>query len=232
MANTSLKNRNIVLNPYKKCMKYGPEALSDDELLAIVLRTGTKDMDAIELAKLILDGKQDCLLNLIYYSRKELMAFPGIGDIKSMELKVIAEIANRIHKCKRRERILLGSSKSVANYYMEQLRHRTQEHVVVALFDAKGHLLLDKTITIGTLTLSLFPPRDIFLFALQEHAAFFVVLHNHPSGDPSPSKEDIQATEKIREAGDLLSVPLVDHIIIGDMTYYSFREHGLVPGGH
>jgi len=232
VTRSTLKDKNIVLNPYKKCMKYGPEVLTDYELLAIILRTGTKDMDAIELGKKLLDGKENSLLNLIYYSQQELMDFAGIGEVKAVVLKSVVEIAMRIHKCRRREKIFLGSSRSVAEYYMEELRHCSQEHVVVALFDAKGNLMVDRTITIGTLTQSLFPPRDVFLFALQEHAAFFVVLHNHPSGNPNPSEEDIHATERIREAGELLSVPLVDHIIIGDMTYYSFRENGLVPGGH
>ena len=217
-------------NPYEKFQKYGLESLSDQELLAIVIRNGTKTHDALEIAQEILAVHEGGLLNLFQLEAGDLSALDGIGFVKAMELKCIAELATRMTRQARRDMVCLKSAASVADYFMESLRHQVKERLVVCLFDAKCHLITDETVTIGTLDMTLFSARDIFSFAIRFHACYIIVLHNHPSGDPTPSSEDHMATKKIDHAGVLLGIPLMDHIIIGDNSYYSFKENGLLPG--
>ncbi len=224
----TLKDKTLYENPYRKCEAFGVEALTDAELLAIILRTGTKDMDALELAEELLTGHEDSLLNLIDLSVSELKSLPGIGRVKAMELKAITEIARRLSRAYYRHHLNYSDSASVASYYMEELRHEKQELLLVVLFDTKGGVIREKVITKGTLSTTLFPPREIFHFVIRENAAFFLLMHNHPSGCPNPSREDLQATKEIASLAEALNLCLIDHIIIGDRLYYSFREHDLI----
>lgn len=212
--------------PYEKCEHRGAEVLSDAELLAVILRTGTNGLSAVELARTLLAKNPGGLLNLYRMNLKELQDLPGIGRVKAIQLKCIGEISKRIamtqHLCK----IQLDSAKAVADYYMEQLRYEEREILLICMFDTKCRLIGDEMISIGTVSKSLVSPREVFLKAVEHHAVHIILLHNHPSGVPEPSLADMRATEQIRQCGDLLGIRLSDHIIIGDHQYYSFKEHG------
>ena len=214
--------------PLEKCILYGARALSDAELLAVILKTGTRNLTALQLAQLFLSRKEKNLLNLVNMRPEEMKEIPGIGQVKAAQLKCIAELAERIAKTSRLRDVRLNEPASVAGYYMESLRHKTKENLLLAMFDAKSHLLGEETISVGTVTNSLVSPREIFMIAMEYRAAHIVLLHNHPSGDPTPSEADLAVTRRVAEGGRILEIVLADHIIIGDNRYISFRENGLL----
>jgi len=212
--------------PYEKCLSYGAEYLSDAELLAVILRTGTRGLTSVEVAQQVLLGGNRSLLNLYDYPLGQLMKIPGIGKTKAVQLKCIGEISRRIAGERRIRRLSFTDPASIADYYMETYRHKRREHFVVCMFDSKCHFLGDRLMTIGSVNASLISPREVFIEALEAHAVYIILLHNHPSGQPQPSRADVEVTERIAECGSLLQIELSDHIIIGDNNYYSFREKG------
>lgn len=214
--------------PLEKCIRYGARALSDAELLAVILKTGTRNLTALQLAQFFLSRKEKNLLNLVNMRPEEMKEIPGIGQVKAAQLKCIAELAERIAKTSRLRDVRLNEPASVAGYYMESLRHKTKENLLLAMFDAKSHLLGEETISVGIVTNSLVSPREIFMIAMEYRAAHIVLLHNHPSGDPTPSEADLAVTRRVAEGGRILEIVLADHIIIGDNRYISFRENGLL----
>ena len=214
--------------PYEKFLKYGPASLSDAELLAVIIKSGTNGLKSVEVAQNLLNQKNRNLLNLYDISFEEMIKIRGIGKVKAIQLKCIAELSNRITATKYEKQVTLKDAHSIAVYYMEQLRHESQEHLLLCMFDSKCKLIGDEVITKGSVTSSLVPPREIFLTALKKKAVHIVLLHNHPSGVALPSTEDTEVTKRIAEAGSLLEIPLSDHIIIGDHNYFSYREAGLL----
>ncbi|MEY8390655.1 JAB domain-containing protein [Lachnospiraceae bacterium] len=224
----TMKEMAVSEQPREKCSRYGAQSLSDAELLAVILRTGTKNMSALHLAQAFLAQKDKGLLNLIHLTQDEMLNISGIGQVKAAQLKCIAELAGRIAQASRIKEVRLNNPETVAFYYMESLRHEPKEKLLLAMFDAKSNLLGDAVISIGTVNHSLVSPREIFLKALEYRAVHIVLLHNHPSGDPSPSEADIQVTLRVSESGSIIGIALADHIIIGDNRYVSFRENGLL----
>ena len=216
--------------PYDKFMKFGPGSLSDAELLAIMLRTGTRDKTPIELGRAILNlsGSKWGLLCLHHFTIKELMKIPGIGEVKAVQLLCIAEIAKRISNMQAKVNLSFQNPDSVAAYYMERMRHRETEQLILILLDAKNRMIYDEVISVGILNATLISTREIFIKAFKEEAAYIMILHNHPSGDPTPSRQDQQITNKIKEVSILVDIPLIDHIIIGDNRYISFKQKGLL----
>lgn len=211
--------------PYEKCLQYGPQALSDAELLAVILKSGSREMNVVALAQSILRSDEKNLLNLYHMSVEDLMCFPGIGKVKAIQLKCVAEISRRIARTDRKERIRLSDASSVAAYYMERLRHEHTEQLLLSMFDAKCNLIGDTLIATGTVSSVMGSPRDIFVRLIEKKAVYFILLHNHPSGDPTPSREDYAMTQRMKTCGELMDLNLSDHIIIGDNRYYSFREN-------
>lgn len=214
--------------PYEKCMSHGPESLSDAELLAVILRTGSSGQNAVQLAEQILTQGSGNLLTLYSLNLRQLMQLPGIGQVKAIQLKCIAELSKRIARTGHRETVTLSDARSVATYYMEELRHEHKEHLMLCMFDGKCRLIRECMLTTGTANASLISPREIFVEALTNRAQHIILVHNHPSGNPTPSRQDIQVTRQIREGGDLIGITLADHIIIGDRRYYSFKEQGML----
>ncbi len=216
--------------PYEKFLAYGAESLTDAELLAIIIRTGTQGEDALALAKKILaaNANRDGLLSLQHIRMDQLTSIRGIGEVKAVRIKCIAELSNRIAGMKVQERLDFRKPALVADYYMEQMRHLENEQVRLILLDSKSRLINDMIISTGTVNFSVMSPRDIFIRALEHRAVYIMLLHNHPSGDPTPSGDDISATAKIRAAGSILHIPLLDHIVIGDRCYASFLEKDLL----
>ncbi len=217
--------------PYEKCFTQGPEALSDSELLAVILRSGTQGKNSIILAQEILKFMETAsysgLMGLMHVSVQDLMKIHGIGQVKAVQLKCIGELSRRIARTAARPHVIMNNPSTIAAYYMEELRHEEQELVVCMMADIKGHFLGDKVITRGTATGSLVTPREIYIEALRRHAVSLILIHNHPSGDPTPSPDDMLITSRIYQAGELLGIHLMDHIVIGDQRYCSFREEGL-----
>ena len=217
--------------PYEKCFTQGAEALSDSELLAVILRSGTQGKNSLALAQEILKfmevSSYSGLMGLMHVSVQDLMKIHGIGQVKAVQLKCIGELSKRIARTAARPQLVMNNPASVAAYYMEELRHEEQELVICMMSDVKGHFLGDKVLTRGTATGSMVTPREIYMEALRRHAVSLILIHNHPSGDPTPSSDDMQITARIYQAGELLGIHLLDHIVIGDQRYCSFREEGL-----
>ncbi len=227
------KRSNIIRKelPYEKFLKYGPESLSETELLAIILRTGTKDCNSVELAGKILDlatSPYKGLLGLYHISVEELMQLRGIGEVKAVKIKCIAELSMRMAKARKEPLVKFESPKSVADYFMEELRHEEREKVLLLCLDNKAQLISRFVLSVGTANASLLSPREVFKYALRVQAVHIMVLHNHPSGDPIPSRQDMEITRRLYKTGELMEIPLIDHIIIGDKKYTSFRESGLL----
>lgn len=218
--------------PYEKCLKQGAEALSDAELLAVLLRTGTKGENVLALAKRLLyeDGGAG-LLGIHQFSFQSLMKLKGIGKVKAVQILCLSELAKRLSKASVEPRLRFSSSQSVAEYYMEDLRHRNQEVMKLLLLNSKAELIDETNISKGTVNASLVTPRELFVEALKKEAVSMILLHNHPSGDPTPSRDDILTTKRISDCGLLIGIELLDHIIIGNNCYVSFQEENLLWKG-
>ena len=216
------------MQPYEKCTAYGPGFLTDAELIACILRSGTKEYTSVALAEYLLKlrkGKEG-LRGLCSLSYEELTAVSGIGRVKAIQIQCIFELAKRMSRSEAAKLLKFDEPETIANYYMEDYRHKEQEHLLLLLLDNKSNLLGEKPLFTGTVNASIVSPREIYLEALKYHAVGIILLHNHPSGDPTPSDADRRVTRKIKDAGNLLDVPLLDHIVLGDKRYVSFREEG------
>ena len=224
----TMKNLPESERPYEKYKLYGEESLSDAELLANILKSGTKDANSLDIARGILSGNHNNLLNLYDLSYRDLMHFPGIGQVKAIQLKAVAELSKRIAKTKSGYCLRMDNPKSISDYYMEQMRHLKQEQLICAFFDAKNNFLGDATISKGSVNYAYVSPRDVFRCAFDYEAVMIILLHNHPSGDPRPTDDEIRITRRIEKGAQILELQLVDHIIIGDNKYYSFKENELI----
>ena len=214
--------------PYERFRSLGPSALTDAELLAIIIRTGTSKISPVQMGeRLIMMGEKYAkgLAGLHHLTLDEIMTVPGIGEVKGVKLKCIAELSNRIARSRTADRICFDKPSTIADYYMEELCHKEEEHVITAFFNHQGILIGDEEISVGTVKDASLSPREIFINALKNRAVYITLLHNHPGGNPAPSNADIELTEQIKKAGKLLGIELCDHIIIGDHCYYSFLEH-------
>lgn len=217
--------------PYEKFLTLGPGALTETELIAIILRTGTRNCSALELAQKVLvkaSGKSEGLNGLHHLSLQELMEIPGIGKVKAVKIKCMTEMAIRMAKQRAADALKFDTPETVADYYMEQMRHLEKEKILLLLLDNKLHLIEEYMISLGTVNASLLSTRDVFIQALRVRAGKMILLHNHPSGDPHPSKEDIAITQTMKEAGELMDIPLIDHIILGDRCFISLKKEELL----
>ena len=228
--NKTMKSLPVSERPYEKVLEHGAYCLSDAELLAVILRTGTKDTSARELAEQILKlGDPSGLPGLLHHSLADYKEIRGIGDVKAIQLTCIGELSRRIWKSARAgSRFVCRHPEEIASYFMEDMRHMEQEHLKVLILNTKNTILKETDISIGTVNASLATPREIFIEVLKFRGAGVILLHNHPSGDPAPSKEDLLFTQRVAEAGRLMGVPLLDHIIIGDNSYVSLKERGII----
>ena len=218
--------------PYERFLEHGAGSLTDAELIAIILRTGARDASATEVAQRVLaaagpaETAAEGLLPLYDLTLEQLLQVRGIGTVKAVKLLALAEIAQRMASARRMRSVSFSDASSVADLYMERLRHERCEKVLLLLLDNHLQLRGEVTLSSGTSDRALMPVRELFGHALRAGASGIILLHNHPSGDPAPSEEDIRVTARIEEAGRILEVPLLDHIIIGDLRYASLREEG------
>lgn len=213
--------------PYERFLRFGPENMTEAELLAVIIRTGTKEKSALQLAEEVLrlaKYPKEGLLGLYDVELEDLKSIKGIGEVKAVKLKCLTELSGRMSTARATLGLSFHNSAQVAEYFMERLRHKTTECVILVCLDAKGQLLSERRLSEGSVRMSLLTPREVFLEALSQKAVNILLVHNHPSGDPTPSREDKRVTANIREMGEKLDVPLLDHVVIGDRQYVSFKE--------
>lgn len=217
--------------PYEKFLEFGGGSLTDAELLAVILRTGTPGEDTVSIARKILslsrDGNEG-ILGLYHLSIEELMSVKGIGKVKAIKLKCLAELSSRMSMRRAKDSLCFDKPVTVAEYYMESMRHIEHEEVLLIMLDGRNHLIADTVLGKGTAKSSPISSREVMLTALKHSAVYIMLLHNHPGGDPTPSPQDIEATKKVGMLSVIADIPLLDHIVIGDNCYYSFREHKIL----
>ena len=217
--------------PYERFMQNGAESLTEEELLAIIIRTGTGHATPVEIARKVIalgSGQEQGLNSLYHVSVTDLMQIEGIGEVKAVKLKCIAELSSRMASAYTRQKMSFLQPETIAIHYMEKMRHEEREIVLLLSLNNRMQLLDEKIISIGTVNSSMLSSREVYIHALSHKAVNIMILHNHPGGDPTPSSADLFVTDKLKKAGLLLDVNLVDHIIIGDHTYISFKEKKLI----
>lgn len=224
----TMKDLPVSEMPYEKCMQFGAASLSDAQLLAVIIKTGTKNRTSLALAQelLQLPPSYGGLLGLHHLKLQDLMQIRGIGKVKAVQLLCAVELAKRLARQTKENLTNLSNPSDVAAYFMEEMRNLETEHLYAAFLDASGHLLHEDIVFKGTVQTSIVSPREILRLALQYDAAHYIILHNHPGGDPTPSREDIHITRRLSEASGIIGIPLMDHIIIGDNQYISLKERG------
>ncbi|HHV97919.1 MAG TPA: DNA repair protein RadC [Clostridiaceae bacterium] len=228
-----LKIKDLPLNerPYEKLEKYGAEMLSDAELLAIIIKTGTKNETSVALAQRILakDEEGKGIAALHDFSLEQLRAINGIGRVKAIQIKAVMELSKRIASTYSSNRkITIRSANDVSKLLMEEMRHLKKEVFKVLLLNTKNHLIKQANVSVGSLNASIVHPREVFSEAVKSGCSSIIFVHNHPSGDPEPSIEDINTTRKLVNAGEILGIRVLDHIIIGNGIYVSLKERGIL----
>lgn len=228
-----LKIKDLPLDerPYEKLEKYGAEMLSNAELLAIIIKSGSRDETSVSLAQRILlqdtEGKGPAYLH--YISLEELRKIKGIGRVKAVQIKALMELSKRIASTYSRiDRVKIRSSVDISRLLMEDMRHLKKEVFKTILLNTKNQVIKQVNVSIGSLNASIVHPREVFIEAVKAGSSAVIFAHNHPSGDPEPSIEDIETTRKLVQAGDLIGIKVLDHIIIGDGIYISLKEKGLI----
>ncbi|MBN8236779.1 DNA repair protein RadC [Halobacillus kuroshimensis] len=211
--------------PRERLIELGPAHLSNQELLAILLGSGTKQESVMELSNRLLVHFEGMTL-LKDAAIEELTAIKGIGAAKAVQLLAAVELGKRMHKMKPAERYMIRSPEDGADFIMEEMRDLKQEHFICLFLNTKNQVLHRQTIFIGSLNASIVHPREVYKEAVKRSAASIICAHNHPSGDPTPSQEDIQVTQRLKECGKMIGIELLDHIVIGDRTFISLKEKG------
>lgn len=213
--------------PYEKLLLYGAEKLSNAELLGIIIKTGTKDENAVSLAQKILSIKNDekiskktDLRDLLNVTIEEFMKIKGIGKVKAIQLKAMCELTKRM-SLPLSDVSVIRTSEDVANLLMQELRYEKREKVKLLILNSKNSILRIIDISYGSSNFAVIEPKDVLMEAVKSEAPRIILVHNHPSGDPTPSTADIKVTKRIKEAANLLGIELLDHIVIGDGIYKS-----------
>ena len=214
--------------PREKLLKYGSKSLSNSELIGILLRVGSKKDTAITLGQKILRENEKGLLNLVNATPESLNKYHGISNAKAATLLAAVELGKRISTTRAEETFKITSPQDVSALVMEDMRYYKKEYFKIILLDTKNKVLDIKTISIGSLNSSIVHPREVFLEAVVKSSASIILLHNHPSGEVQPSREDINITNRLIKAGEIMGIKVLDHIIIGDGTYLSFKEENII----
>lgn len=213
--------------PRERLLKNGPVSLSETELLAIILRTGdgTSGQSAMDHARALLT-RFGSLRRLASAGTKEICQIKGIGPAKAATIMAALEIGKRVEKEAIRPGDTFRCSEDVYRHYHSTMRDIKKESFLAILLDSKNKVIKEVDISTGSLTASIVHPRELFNPAIKESAAAMILIHNHPSGDPTPSREDIELTKRLRDAGELLGIKVLDHIVIGDGHHVSLAEMG------
>jgi DNA repair protein RadC len=213
--------------PRERMLRCGADALSNSELLAILLRTGTASESAIHVAQRVLRETKG-LRQLASIHVDELTKIRGIGPAKAVQILAGIELGRRLASARLEDTVTIRSPQDASVLLMEEMRYLRKEHFVCLFLNTKNHVLGRETLSIGSLNASIVHPREVFLAAIQRSSASIICAHNHPSGDPTPSREDIDMTARLAEAGRLVGIEVLDHLIIGDGSFVSLKEQGLM----
>ncbi|NBI29780.1 RadC family protein [Chengkuizengella marina] len=213
--------------PRERMLQYGAHVLTDSEIIAILLRTGSYDESAITLAQKLLK-KLGGLRQLVDASTEQFIEMKGIGPAKALQIQAGIELGRRLAKSKLEHYITIKSPGDAAKYIMEDLRYLKKEHFICLFLNTKNQLIAQETLSMGSLNASIVHPREVFRAAIKRSSASIICVHNHPSGDPTPSPEDIEITNRLLEAGQVIGIEVLDHLIIGDQSFISLKERGLM----
>ncbi len=211
--------------PRERFLKHGPEALSDAELFAIILRTGLVGENVMEMANRLIS--KFGLVNLFDCSLKELQEIKGIGPSKAMQLLAIAELGKRYDQEKNSIK-KITCAEDVFKLFHKRLKDKKQEHFYVLMLSTKNHIIGEQLISKGILDASILHAREVFKLAIKNGTSRIILVHNHPSGDPTPSKEDLEITEKLMKVGEELGIKVLDHVIIGREEFWSWKENKVI----
>lgn len=217
--------------PYEKLEKFGSETLSNAELLAVIIRTGSREETSVALAQRVLSLGQDNggIAFLHNLSVQELRKTKGIGKVKALQIKAVMELSKRVSTSQiNKDRVVIRSPVEISSLLMEEMRHLQKEVFKIVMLNTKNHIIKHLNISVGCLNSSIVHPREVFSEAVKVGCSALLLVHNHPSGDPGPSTEDIETTQRLINAGSILGIKVLDHIVIGDGRYISFREQGLM----
>jgi len=224
----NIKEMPVDDRPREKMMRFGAAALTNSDLLALVIGSGTKDVPATGIARAVLGGLDDGLISLQEKSIEELTSIEGIGTATAARILACMELGKRLANTPAKERRRFESVDQVERYFMDRMRFLDREVFNVLLVDAKGGEIACETVSVGDLSSSITHPREVFRGAVRRGAYGVIFAHNHPSGDPSPSSEDIATTHRLCEAGRILGIVVMDHIIIGNGRSVSLRAEGII----
>lgn len=222
-----IRDVHIADRPRERLIKQGAVSLSNQELIAILLRTGTREESVLHLANRVLKQFEH-LHELKHAAIEEMTAINGIGEAKAVQLLAAIELGRRLASKQTDERFTIRSPKDAATYLMDDMTSLKQEHFVCLFLNIKNQVMHRQTIFVGSLNASIVHPREIFREAVRRSTASIVCAHNHPSGNPAPSPEDIDVTKRLMEAGSIIGIELLDHIIIGDHQFTSLKEKGFM----
>lgn len=210
--------------PRERLLNVGASSLSNEELLSIILKTGTKNISVKDLSRTVLNEIHD-ITNLRDITYNKLIKIKGIGSVKAIELLASLELGRRVYYTILKDKVKLNNSSLIFNYFKNLFINETQENFYALYLNTKMELISYKLLFKGTINTSVVHPREIFRHAFLESAYSVIVIHNHPSNNTTPSNEDTELTNKLFEIGNIMSIPLLDHIIIGKDNYYSFYEN-------
>ncbi|MCT8978240.1 DNA repair protein RadC [Clostridium sp. CX1] len=213
--------------PRERLLRYGVEALSNAELLAVILRSGSKKENILNLSSRIIK-ENGGLSGILNSTLEDFISLHGVGKVKAAQLMALVEISKRFKSYKNGDEYKISSPKDAADLVMEEMRSLKQEHLKVIMLNTKNVVIFTKDVSVGSLNSSIVHPREVFCDAIRKNSASIIICHNHPSGDPVPSNEDINITCRLKECGKLLGVDLLDHLIIGNGKYTSLKEKGIV----
>lgn len=213
--------------PRERLLHHGAAAVSTAELLAIQLRTGTQERSALGLAELLL-SQFGGLKGVACATAEELSRIKGVGPVKAIQIAAAVELGKRLALFASEDKPVIRCPQDVANLLMPELRDVKKEHLKSLLLDTKNGVMKICTVSVGILDSSLVHPREVFRDAIASASASIIVVHNHPSGDPTPSPEDKRITQRLAEAGQIIGIELLDHIILGDNRWVSLKERGLL----
>ena len=225
-SETKMRDMPASERPRERLLKYGPEALSDAELLAVVLQTGTRGRNILTICRHVFQTAS--LKKLSRSNITELTKNPGIGPSKACQIVSLFELSRRLETYTEEPKQKIKEPNDIFRYIYPRIREEKQEKFIILCLNTKNQIICDETVFVGGLDFSIAQPREIFKTALMESAASVVLIHNHPSGDPTPSREDIDITNRIIESGKVLGIGVCDHIIIGDGCYTSLKQEELI----
>lgn len=226
-CNFTIKDLPAQERPRERLIKYGSGVLSNAELIAIIIRTGTKSQSAINIARKIISSSEG-LKFLSTSSVQELSQIKGIGTAKAAQIKAAVELGKRLKLYRTNDKLKIISPSDAAEIVMEDLRYLKKEYLRVIFLNTKNVVIDIKDLSIGSLNSSIVHPREVFCEAIKKSSSSIIICHNHPSGDPLPSGEDINITKRLYEVGKIVGIDVLDHIIIGDGNYISLKEKGII----